>query len=183
MRPLERRPSLARAWVYSDNVDTDVIIPARYLTTTDAKELAAHALEDLDPQFAVSVKPGDVIVAGHNFGCGSSREHAPIALKGAGVGAVVASSFARIFFRNAINTGLPIVTCPAAAESIEDGNEIEVDLAGGKVRDVTQDLTFAAEPLPEFVMGLVRAGGLVPWVRARAAAGEVAAGPRGGVVS
>ncbi|MBA2312383.1 MAG: 3-isopropylmalate dehydratase small subunit [Actinobacteria bacterium] len=187
MRPLERRPSLARAWVYADNVDTDVIIPARYLTTTDAKELAAHALEDLDPQFALSVKPGDVIVAGHNFGCGSSREHAPIALRGAGVGAVVASSFARIFFRNAINTGLPIVTCPDAAESIKDGNEIEVDLAGGEVRDVTQSLTFAAEPLPEFVMGLVSAGGLVPWVRARAAVagqGEVAAtGPRGGVAS
>lgn len=170
---------MGRAWVYSDNVDTDVIIPARYLTTTDEKELAAHALEDLDPQFASSVKPGDVIVAGHNFGCGSSREHAPVALRGAGVGAVVASSFARIFFRNAINTGLSIVACPAAVQSIEDGDEVEVDLAGGKVLDVTRSRTFTSEPLPDFVMGIVRAGGLVPWVRARAAQEDAARSVQG----
>lgn len=156
-----------RAWKYGDNVDTDVIIPARYLTTTDESALAAHALEDLDPSFASSVAAGDVIVAGANFGCGSSREHAPIALKGAGVGAVVATSFARIFFRNAINTGLPIVTCPAAVDAIQEGDLVEVDVASGVVRDLTQGLCFAAEPLPDFVMEIVSAGGLVPWVRAR----------------
>ena len=156
-----------RAWKYGDNVDTDVIIPARYLTTTDEAELARHALEDLDPSFASSVTPGDVIVAGTNFGCGSSREHAPVALKGAGVGAVVAASFARIFFRNAINTGLPIVTCPEAAAAIEPGDEVEVDVAAGVVRDVTKGTSFRAEPLPEFVSEIVAAGGLVPWVRHR----------------
>ena len=156
-----------RAWKYGDNVDTDVIIPARYLTTTDPELLAAHALEDLDRSFASGVAPGDVVVAGANFGCGSSREHAPVALKGAGVGAVVAASFARIFFRNAINTGLPIVTCPEAAAAIRDGDRVVVDVAAGVVRDETLGLEFPAEPLPEFVQEIVAAGGLVPWVRAR----------------
>lgn len=156
-----------RAWKYGDNVDTDVIIPARYLTTTDEAELARHALEDLDPSFASSVEPGDVVVAGTNFGCGSSREHAPVALKGAGVGAVVAASFARIFFRNAINTGLPIVTCPEAVAAIQPGDTVEVDVAAGVVRDLTRGTSFRAEPLPEFVTGIVDAGGLVPWVRRR----------------
>jgi 3-isopropylmalate/(R)-2-methylmalate dehydratase small subunit len=161
---------LGRAWVYGDNVDTDVIIPARYLTTTDESELAAHALEDLDPAFSSSVQPGDVVVAGANFGSGSSREHAPIALKAAGVSAVVAASFARIFFRNAINTGLAIVTCPDAVAETKGGDEVEVDVAAGVVRNVTRDLSWRAEPLPDFVMDIVRAGGLVEWVRARVGA-------------
>ena len=124
-------------------------------------------LEDLDPTFAGRVKPGDVIVAGANFGCGSSREHAPIALKAAGVSAIVAASFARIFFRNAINTGLAILECPTAAGEISDGDEVEVDLTAGTVHDRTTGRSYAAEPLPEFVMEIVRSGGLVEWVRAR----------------
>jgi 3-isopropylmalate/(R)-2-methylmalate dehydratase small subunit len=156
-----------RAWKYGDSVDTDVIIPARHLVTSDPAELAAHALEDLDPTFATTAQPGDVVVAGDNFGCGSSREHAPIALKGAGVSAVVASSFARIFFRNAINTGLAIVTCPAAVEATEMGDGVSVDVAAGIVRNETKDLEFTAEPLPDFVMQIVRAGGLVEWVKVR----------------
>lgn len=162
---------MGRAWRYGDNVDTDVIIPARYLTTTDEAKLAAHALEDLDPSFAGSVRQGDVLVVGANFGCGSSREHAPVALKAAGVSAVVAESFARIFFRNAINTGLPIVVCPEAVASTEDGDEIEVDAAAGRVTNVTKGSAFeAAEKLPAQVMAIVEAGGLVEWVRERAAA-------------
>ncbi|MFN2489557.1 MAG: 3-isopropylmalate dehydratase small subunit [Actinomycetota bacterium] len=163
---------MARAWVYGDNVDTDVIIPARYLTTSDESALAEHALEDLDPSFAAAVRPGDVVVAGSNFGCGSSREHAPLALKGAGVAAVVAASFARIFFRNAINTGLAIMTCPDAARHTDPGDEVLVDVDLGEVRDLSKDLVWRAEPLPAFVMEIVRSGGLVPWVRARS--GEVA---------
>lgn len=158
---------MGKAFHYGDNVDTDVIIPARYLTTSDEKELAAHALEDLDPTFATEVQPGDVVVAGSNFGCGSSREHAPIALKGAGVSAVVAKSFARIFFRNSINTGLSIVVCPAAVDGIQAGHEVEVDVAGGRVENKTTGETFVAEPLPEFVMDIVNAGGMIPYVRAR----------------
>jgi 3-isopropylmalate/(R)-2-methylmalate dehydratase small subunit len=161
---------LGRAWVYGDNVDTDVIIPARYLTTTDEAALAAHALEDLDPTFASSVSEGDVVVAGSNFGCGSSREHAPIALRAAGVSAVVAKSFARIFFRNAINTGLAIVTCPEAAAGTKGGDEITIDLEGGVVRNLTRHLEWRAEPLPDFVMDIVRSGGLVGWVRSRVGA-------------
>jgi 3-isopropylmalate/(R)-2-methylmalate dehydratase small subunit len=158
---------LGRAFKYGDNIDTDVIIPARYLITTDERELAAHALEDLDPRFASAVRPGDIIVAGSNFGCGSSREHAPIALKGAGVGAVVASSFARIFFRNAINTGLPIAVAPDAVEATDDGDGVEIDSETMQIRNVTKGLTFEAEPLPDFVMEIVRSGGLVTWVRER----------------
>jgi 3-isopropylmalate/(R)-2-methylmalate dehydratase small subunit len=161
---------LGRAWVYGDNVDTDVIIPARYLTTTDEGALAAHALEDLDPSFALSVQDGDVVVAGSNFGCGSSREHAPIALRAAGVSAVVASSFARIFFRNAINTGLAIVTCSEAVEATASGDEVAVDVDAGLVRNFSQGKEWRAEPLPEFVMDIVRSGGLVGWVRKRAGA-------------
>lgn len=161
---------MGRAHVYGDNVDTDVIIPARYLTTIDPDELAPHALEDLDPGFAQRVRPGDVLVAGRNFGCGSSREHAPVALKGTGIAAVVAASFARIFFRNAINTGLPIVVCPQAAAEVCDGDEVSVDVASGTVVDETTGRTFHGEPLPAFVMEIVRAGGLVPYVRARVGA-------------
>jgi 3-isopropylmalate/(R)-2-methylmalate dehydratase small subunit len=155
--------------VYGDHVDTDAIIPARYLTTNDEAELAVHAFEDLDATFASGVRPGDVVVAGANFGSGSSREHAPIALRGAGVAAVVARSFARIFFRNAINTGLPILTCPDAAEATATGDTVEVDAGEGVVRNVTRGETWRAEPLPDFVLDIVRAGGLVGWVRARAA--------------
>jgi 3-isopropylmalate/(R)-2-methylmalate dehydratase small subunit len=158
---------VGRAHVYGDNVDTDVIIPARYLTTTDEATLAEHALEDLDPEFVSRVRPGDVLLAGANFGCGSSREHAPIALKGTGVAGIVAGSFARIFFRNAINTGLPIAECPEAVAEAEPGDDVELDLERGIVRNVTKGKEYAAEPLPEFVMEIVRAGGLVPWVAAR----------------
>ena len=160
---------MPRAWRYGDNVDTDVIIPARYLTTSDEAELAAHALEDLDPGFAAGVERGDVVVAGDNFGCGSSREHAPIALKGAGVSAVVARSFARIFFRNAINTGLTILVCPDAVEAIEHGDEVSVDPVTGAVENVTSGRSFQADPLPASVREIVEAGGLVEWVRMRTA--------------
>jgi 3-isopropylmalate/(R)-2-methylmalate dehydratase small subunit len=156
---------LPRAWVYGDNVDTDAIIPARYLTTTDAAALARHVLEDLDRSFASAVSEGDVVVAGANFGCGSSREHAPIALKGAGVGTVVARSFARIFFRNAINTGLPILVCPEAVDNTEMGDEVSADAAIGIVRNHSRGWELEAEPLPGFVMEIVNAGGLVEWVR------------------
>jgi 3-isopropylmalate/(R)-2-methylmalate dehydratase small subunit len=155
------------AWVYGDNVDTDVIIPARYLTTTDEALLAAHALEDLDPSFASGVRPGDVLVAGVNFGCGSSREHAPVALKGAGVSAVVAASFARIFFRNAINTGLIAVECPQAPQETSRGDRIEVDMDNAVVRNMTKGLTWRTEPLPDFIMDIVHAGGLVEWIKHR----------------
>ena len=161
---------MGTVWKYGDGVDTDVIIPARYLTSTDEAELAKHALEDLDDTFASGVRPGDVVVAGANFGCGSSREHAPVALKASGVSAVVASSFARIFFRNAINTGLPIVTCPEAVAASDAGDEIEVDVAAGLVRNVTKNKTYEAEPLPDFIMDIVRRGGLVEWVKSRVGA-------------
>ena len=156
---------MGRAFKYRDNVDTDVIIPARYLTTTDEAELARHALEDLDPDFVARVRPGDVVVAGENFGCGSSREHAPLALKGCGVSAVVAASFSRIFFRNAINTGLSIAVSPDAVAATEAGDEIDFDAERALVRNLTKDVSFDTEPLPEFVMEIVRAGGLVDWVR------------------
>lgn len=155
-----------RAWRYGDNVDTDVIIPARYLTTSDEKILAKHALEDLDASFAQNVTPGDVVVAGANFGCGSSREHAAICLRASGV-AVVASSFSRIFFRNAINTGLAALTCPEAVATTEDGDRIVVQPDTGEVRNVTKGATYKAEPLPDAVLDIVRAGGLIPWVRKR----------------
>ncbi len=148
-------------------MDTDVLIPARYLTTSDEAELAQHALEDLDASFAPGVRPGDVIVAGRNFGCGSSREHAALALKGCGVQAVVASSFARIFFRNAINTGLVVVTCPEAVEGCDAGDEVAVDMATGTVVNATKGLSWVGEPLPDFVLGIVEAGGLVGWVQKR----------------
>lgn len=158
---------MPRAWRFGDNVDTDAIIPARYLTTNDVTDLARHALEDLDASFASDVASGDVVVAGENFGCGSSREHAATCLKGAGVGAVVASSFARIFFRNAINTGLGIITCPEAVAATDSGDEVTVDVASAEVTNLSKGRTFAGEPLPDFVTDIVQTGGLVPWVRAR----------------
>ena len=156
-----------KAWVYGDNVDTDVIIPARYLSTSDPAELAPHCMEDLDPGFARKMEPGDMIVAGGNFGCGSSREHAPLAIKGAGVSCVIAVSFARIFFRNALNIGLPILECPEAARDIKAGQRLEVDLAEGRIRNLDTGRQYAARPFPPFLRDLVARGGLVPAVRAR----------------
>jgi len=158
---------VARAWRYGDDVDTDAIIPARYLTTNDEGELGRHALEGLDGGFAEGVDPGDVVVAGRNFGCGSSREHAPLALRGAGVSVVVASSFARIFFRNAINTGLAVLVCPEAVAATDTGDELEVDVASGSIANLTRGSRFVAQPHPPFVLEIIRRGGLVPWVRER----------------
>jgi 3-isopropylmalate/(R)-2-methylmalate dehydratase small subunit len=155
------------AHVYGDNVDTDAIIPARYLTSTDPEELATHAMEDLDPEFAARVRPGDVMVGGRNFGSGSSREHAPLAIKGAGVACIVAASFARIFYRNAINVGLPIVTCPGAADGADTGDVFRVDVDAGAVDNVTKGLRFQAQPLPPFMKEILDAGGLMPWVAHR----------------
>jgi 3-isopropylmalate/(R)-2-methylmalate dehydratase small subunit len=153
--------------VYGDNVDTDVIIPARYLTTSEPSELAPHCLEALDPGFAERCGEGDFLVAGRNMGCGSSREHAPLAIKGAGVACIVAASFARIFYRNAINVGLPIVECPEAVAGAETGDRFRVDLESGLVENVTQGTTYTATPLPEFMQEILRTGGLMPWVRER----------------
>ena len=156
-----------RAHRYGDNVDTDVIIPARYLNTMDMAELAAHCMEGLDPEFVQKVKPGDVIVGGENFGCGSSREQAPLAIKGARVSCVIARSFARIFFRNSINVGLPALACAEAAAEIEGGDELAVDLASGRIENVTRGRTYRAEPFPEFLQQIIAAGGLVGYTRQR----------------
>ncbi len=156
-----------RAFKFGDHIDTDVIIPARYLNTSDPKELAAHCMEDADPEFVKKVKPGDIIVAGENFGCGSSREHAPIAIKYAGVSCVIAKSFARIFYRNAINTGLPIIEAPDAVDRIDEGDELEVSLKEGVIKNLTKGETYSFEPLPEFMMKLLTLGGLIPFVRER----------------
>jgi 3-isopropylmalate dehydratase small subunit len=158
-----------RVHKFGDDLDTDLIIPARYLNTSDPAELARHAMEDADPTFAGRVKPGDLVVAGKNFGCGSSREHAPLALKAAGVAAVIAPSFARIFYRNAFNIGLPIFEAAEAARALEDGEEVAVDPAAGRIRRVATGEEFAATPFPAFMQELVAAGGLVPYVRRRLA--------------
>ena len=150
---------------YGDHVDTDVIIPARYLNTTDHAELASHCMEDLDSAFPSKVKTSTIIVAGRNFGCGSSREHAPIAIKAAGVQCVIADSFARIFYRNAINVGLPIVECPAAAAEIANGDAVSVNLDTGVITDETTGKTYTAAPFPPFMQGIIAAGGLVPFVK------------------
>ena len=150
---------------YGDNVDTDVIIPARYLNTSEAKELAAHCMADIDAAFAGRVEAGDIIVAGRNFGCGSSREHAPLAIKASGVACVIATTFARIFYRNALNIGLPILECPEAAEAIAAGDEVAIDLASGTVTDETMGRTFKAEPFPPFMRELIAAGGLAAYMR------------------
>ncbi len=154
-----------KVWKYGDNVDTDVIIPARYLNVSDPQELARHCMEDLDPTFASTVHPGDIIVAGSNFGCGSSREHAPLAIKAAGVSVVVAESFARIFFRNALNIGLPILECPAAVAATQAGQTLEIDLAAGSIRNADTGETFQAMPYPPFMLELIAAGGLVEYTR------------------
>lgn len=156
-----------RVWKYGDNVDTDVIIPARYLNTSDPGELAKHAMEDLDPSFAASVMPGDLIVAGRNFGCGSSRQHAPMALKAAGVSAVLAVSFARIFFRNAVNIGLPVVEVESIQEEVEQGDVLELDLLSGTVANERTGKVLSFVPLPSFLLEIVELGGLAEYVRRR----------------
>ena len=157
---------------YGRDVDTDVIIPARYLNTNDPAELARHAMEDIDAGFVDRVQPGDIIVALENFGCGSSREHAPVALKHSGVSVVVAASFARIFYRNAINTGLPIMVCPTAAADAESGDLLRVDLADGKVENLTKGTTYAAEAFPPFMQELIDRGGLLEYVKYRTGEGS-----------
>ncbi len=152
---------------YGRDVDTDVIIPARYLNTSDPAELASHCMEDIDPEFVTRVVPGDIIVADENFGCGSSREHAPVAIATSGIAVVVAASFARIFYRNAVNVGLPIVVCPEAAREAENGDLLRVDATAGVVENLTQGKQYAAEPFPPFMEQLIARGGLLPYVRAR----------------
>ncbi|MEW6034910.1 MAG: 3-isopropylmalate dehydratase small subunit, partial [Chloroflexota bacterium] len=146
---------------YGANVDTDAIIPARYLNVSDARELAGHCMEDIDSDFVRRVGPGDILVAMDNFGCGSSREHAPVAIKVSGISCVIASGFARIFFRNAINIGLPLLECPEAASEAESGDVVEVDLSSGEVRNVTRSKKYSARPYPEFLLDIIAAGGLI----------------------
>ena len=152
---------------YPDNVDTDVIIPARYLNTQDPKELASHCMEDIDKSFVARVQPGDVMVGGWNFGCGSSREHAPLCIKTSGISVVIAKSFARIFYRNSINIGLPILECPAAADAIAAGDLVSVDFDTGVITDETTGATFQAEPFPPFIQEIIAAGGLMNSIKAK----------------
>ena len=154
-----------RTWRFGNDVDTDAIIPARYLNTSEPGELAKHVMEDADREFVKKVKPGDILVAGKNVGCGSSREHAPIAIKAAGIQAVVAKSFARIFYRNAFNIGLPIFESPEASEKIREGDEIEIDADQGIIRNRTKDEAYHANPIPAFMQELIAAGGLVEWTK------------------
>lgn len=153
------------AWKFGNDIDTDAIIPARYLVSTDPKFLAAHCMEDADPDFPKKVRAGDIIVAGKNFGCGSSREHAPVAIMGAGVSCVIAHSFARIFYRNAFNTGLPILECPEAAAAVVEGDLLEVDLDAGLIINRTQGQSYRAHPVPPFMQELLEAGGLMNYVQ------------------
>lgn len=154
-----------RVWKFKDDVDTDQIIPARYLITTDPKELAKHVMEDADPTFPSKVKEGDILVAGKNFGCGSSREHAPLAIKGAGIAAVVAESFARIFFRNAINLGLLIIESPQAAREAQEGDILEIDINQGVIRNVTKNKEYKIKPLPENLQAILKVGGLMEYAK------------------
>ena len=156
-----------RVFKYPDNVDTDVIIPARYLNTPDAAELAQHCMEDIDAEFVGRVKRGDLIVAGWNFGCGSSREHAPLVIKTCGVGCVIAKSFARIFYRNAINIGLPILECPEAVDEIAADDELTVDFDSGEIVDLTSGKHYQAQPFPPFIQDIIRAGGLLASLRGK----------------
>ena len=158
-----------KVWKYGNNFDTDAIIPARYLNMSTAAELAAHTMEDVDASFVKEVQVGDIIVAGKNFGCGSSREHAPVALKGSGIACVVAETFARIFFRNAINIGLPILECPEAAQATDAGQMLEVDLASGAIRNVDTGQEYQASAYPPFMLELIDAGGLVEYTRRKLA--------------
>lgn len=157
------------AWKFGDNIDTDVIIPARYLNTSDPAELAKHCMEGADPAFAGKVRPGDIIIGGNNFGCGSSREHAPLAIKGAGVSCVIARTFARIFYRNAFNIGLPILECPAAVEGIRTGDRVAVDAAAGKIKNLSTGAEFEAKPIPPFMREIIAAGGLIEHVKRKVA--------------
>ncbi len=152
---------------YNDNVDTDVIIPARYLNTSVPEELAKHCMEDIDKDFVNNVKPGDIIVADKNFGCGSSREHAPIAIKASGISCVIASTFARIFYRNSINIGLPIIECEEAVKGISAGDVVSVDFDTGVITNETTGKTFKGEPYPEFMQNIIQAGGLIPYINAK----------------
>ena len=149
---------------YGDNVDTDVIIPARYLNSSDPSELATHCMEDLDKDFLKKMKPGDIMVATKNFGCGSSREHAPIAIKACGISCVIAETFARIFYRNAINIGLPIIECPEAAAGIDDGDEVSVDFDSGIITNVTKNVTYKGQPFPKFMQKIIDSEGLVNYI-------------------
>ena len=153
-----------KVFKYGDNVDTDVIIPARYLNSSDPKELALHCMEDIDPEFVNKVGKGDIIVANKNFGCGSSREHAPIAIKAAGVSCVIAETFARIFYRNAINIGLPIIECEEAARRIADGDEIEIDFDSGVIKDITNGESYKGQAFPEFMQKIIKAEGLINYI-------------------
>lgn len=150
---------------YGDNVDTDVIIPARYLNTIDKKELASHCMEDIDKEFTMKVKAGDIMIAGSNFGCGSSREHAPIAIKESGISLVIAKSFARIFYRNSINIGLAILECPEAFDNVKEGDKIEADLDKGLITNITTGKVMTTQPFPEFIQKIISAGGLVESIR------------------
>lgn len=154
-----------RVHKYGDNVDTDVIIPARYLNTASHKELAAHCMEDIDKDFVSNVKEGDIMVAEKNFGCGSSREHAPIAIKASGISCVIASTFARIFYRNAINIGLPIMECDEAAHDIKNGDEVEVDFNTGTITNLTTGKSYKAEPFPKFIQNIIAKGGLINYIK------------------
>ena len=156
---------MSRAWVFGEDVDTDQIIAGRYLVKLDPRELAKHVMEAADPKFASQVRKGDVIIAGRNFGCGSSRERAPLALKAAGISAVVAESFARIFYRNAINLALPVLTCAGVSKGFKTGDKIRVDMRGGKVHNLSTGKTFKAEPLPNFLSEIIRAGGLLRYMK------------------
>ena len=149
---------------YGDNVDTDVIIPARYLNSSDPTELATHCMEDLDKDFLKKMKPGDIMVATKNFGCGSSREHAPIAIKACGISCVIAETFARIFYRNAINIGLPIIECPEAAAGIDDGDEVSVDFDSGIITNITKNVTYKGQPFPKFMQQIIDSEGLVNYI-------------------
>ena len=152
---------------YGDNVDTDVIIPARHLNTSDHKELASHCMEDIDTEFVKKVKQGDIMVGGENFGCGSSREHAPIAIKASGIDCVIAKTFARIFYRNAINIGLPILECPEASEKIQDGDEVSIDFDSGVITNETKGKTYQALPFPDFIKDIMAKGGLIAQISGR----------------
>ncbi len=156
-----------KVYKYGDNVDTDVIIPARYLNAPSPEELARHCMEDIDPDFASKVQPGDILVGGQNFGCGSSREHAPIAIRACGVRCVIAASFARIFYRNAINIGFPILECPEAAQAIQNGDTVTVDFDTGLIRDETTHQTFQATAFPPFIQRIISEGGLLPYLKTK----------------
>jgi 3-isopropylmalate/(R)-2-methylmalate dehydratase small subunit len=165
-----------RVWRFGNDIDTDVIIPARYLNTSDPKELSKHLMEDIDTGFTNKIKAGDIIIAGKNFGCGSSREHAPIAIKAAGIQAVIAKSFARIFYRNAFNIGLPIFESAEASENIKEGSEIEINADKGFIRNLSTQEEYKANPIPPFMQELINAGGLIEWTKQRLSTKKYAPG-------